>query len=119
MYTQQINNISPLCILCVLMPQIIPFLTLTIIHARYEEPTPWAIGEPIMAACDFYECAVLDGVLSSGGWLLSRAFSTHKMPGLSLARQVHGVRVHVHCGSHSRIVMSWGLQFQFPSLIKA
>ena len=41
MYTLEKNNASPLCILCTLMPQIIPLLTLTLVHTWYEESNPW------------------------------------------------------------------------------
>ena len=32
---------SPLCILCMLLSQIIPLLTLTLLRTWYEESTPW------------------------------------------------------------------------------
>ena len=34
-----VNNTSPLCILCTLMPQIIPLLTFTLVCTWYEEST--------------------------------------------------------------------------------
>ena len=40
MYTLERENVSPLCILCNLLPQIIPFLKLTLVHTWYEESTP-------------------------------------------------------------------------------
>ena len=40
MYIQEKNNTSPLCILCMLMPQIIPPLTLTLVCTWYEESYP-------------------------------------------------------------------------------
>ena len=40
MYTLEKNNTSPLCTLCMLMPQIIPHLTLMLVHMCYEESTP-------------------------------------------------------------------------------
>ena len=40
MYTLEKNNNPPLCIICTLMPQIIPLLKLTPIHIRYEESNP-------------------------------------------------------------------------------
>ena len=42
MYTLEKINTSPLCILDTLMPQIVPLLTLTLLHTWYEESTPWA-----------------------------------------------------------------------------
>ena len=46
MYALDKNHTSPLCILCMLMPQIIPLFTLTLICTRYEESngrmTVWA-----------------------------------------------------------------------------
>ena len=35
------KNMSPLFILCTQMPQIIPFLTLTLLHTCYESTPPW------------------------------------------------------------------------------
>ena len=40
MYTLEKENTSMLCILYTLMPQIIPLLTLTLVHVWYEKPTP-------------------------------------------------------------------------------
>jgi hypothetical protein len=40
MYTLHNWNISPLCILCTLMPQITPLLTLTLVHMEYEKSPP-------------------------------------------------------------------------------
>ena len=40
MYTLEKNKTSPLSILCTLIPQTIPLLTLTFICTRYEESTP-------------------------------------------------------------------------------
>ena len=40
MYTLEKSNTSPLCILCMLMPQIIPLLTLMLVHMWYEEFAP-------------------------------------------------------------------------------
>ena len=37
MYTLEKNNTSPFCILCTLMPQIIPLLTFMPIHTWYED----------------------------------------------------------------------------------
>ena len=37
MYVLEGNNTSPLCILCTLMPQIIPLLTLMLVHTWYKE----------------------------------------------------------------------------------
>ena len=35
-------------ILCMLMPQITPFPTLTLVHMWYEKPTPWGMAiQPI------------------------------------------------------------------------
>ena len=42
MYTLKKNNTSLLCIVCLLMPQVIPLLTLTLGQMWYEESTPWA-----------------------------------------------------------------------------
>ena len=39
-YTVEKINTSPLCILCMLMPQIIPLLTLMLVHTWYENPPP-------------------------------------------------------------------------------
>ena len=39
MYKLEKNNTSPLCIICMLMPQILPLLTLTLVHTWYEEAT--------------------------------------------------------------------------------
>ena len=41
MYTLEKNNTSPLCILYTLMPQRLPFLTLTLVCTWYEKSTPW------------------------------------------------------------------------------
>ena len=40
MYTLEKNNTSPLCILCMLMSQIIPLFTLTLVCTWHEESTP-------------------------------------------------------------------------------
>ena len=40
MYTLEKNNASPLCILCTLMPQVIPLFTLTLVCTWYEESNP-------------------------------------------------------------------------------
>ena len=42
MYTLENDNTSPLCILCMLMPQIVPILTLMLklVCMWYEEPPP-------------------------------------------------------------------------------
>ena len=40
MYKLEKNNTSPLRILCMLMPQLIPLLTLTFVHTWYEESNP-------------------------------------------------------------------------------
>ena len=40
MFINVANNTSPLCILCMLMPQIIPLLILTLVCTWYEESTP-------------------------------------------------------------------------------
>ena len=40
MYTLHIDNISPLCIPCTLIPQMISPLTLTLVRTWYEESTP-------------------------------------------------------------------------------
>ena len=42
MYSLEKNCTSPLCILCTLMPQIIPLLTLTLVRTLCEESTRWA-----------------------------------------------------------------------------
>lgn len=47
MYTIEKYNISMLCILCTLMPKILPLLTLTSIHTWYEQSTHF----PPRAAC--------------------------------------------------------------------
>ena len=52
-----------------------------------------------------------------GGWLSIGAPNTHKISGLSLARHVHG-GVHVHWSSQCGTVMSWGLEFWFPALMR-
>ena len=44
MYTLETNNTSPLCILCMLTPQTIPFFELTLVCTWYEVSTPW--GHP-------------------------------------------------------------------------
>ena len=41
MYTLEKNSTSSLHILCTLMPQRIPLLTLTLICMWYEESNPW------------------------------------------------------------------------------
>ena len=40
MYTLHNWNMSPLCILCTLMPQITPLLTLTLVRMGYEKINP-------------------------------------------------------------------------------
>ena len=40
MQTLQVNNTSPTCILCMLMPQIIPLLILMLLDMFYEESAP-------------------------------------------------------------------------------
>ena len=40
MYTLDKNNTSLLCILCTLMPQIIPLRTPMLVHMLYEKSTP-------------------------------------------------------------------------------
>ena len=46
MYTLEKNDASPSCILCILMPQIIPLLTLTLVCMWYEESNP-RVQDPI------------------------------------------------------------------------
>jgi hypothetical protein len=41
MYTLEKNKTSTLCLLCALVPQTIPLLTLTLVHTWYEESTPY------------------------------------------------------------------------------
>ena len=43
MSTLEKINTSILCILCTLIPQIIPLLTLTFAHMWYEDSIPWAL----------------------------------------------------------------------------
>ena len=43
MFTLEKTNTSPLCILCPLMPQIIPLRTLKLVHTWYEESNPQVI----------------------------------------------------------------------------
>ena len=45
MYTLKKINATPLCILCMLMSQILPLLTLTFICTWYEESTPWDVPQ--------------------------------------------------------------------------
>ena len=40
MYTLEKNNTSPLWILCTLIPEIVPLLTLMLLCTWYEESTP-------------------------------------------------------------------------------
>ena len=43
MYRLEENDTPPLCIICTLVPQITPLLTLTLVRMWYEESTPKAI----------------------------------------------------------------------------
>jgi hypothetical protein len=43
MYTPLRNYTSPLSILCTLIPQLIPPLTLTLVWTWYKESTPWGL----------------------------------------------------------------------------
>ena len=40
MYKRGENNTALLCMLCMLMPQILPLMILTSVHTWYEESTP-------------------------------------------------------------------------------
>ena len=44
MYTLEKNNASPLCVLCTILPQIKPLITLRLVRTWYEESTPWGCG---------------------------------------------------------------------------
>ena len=48
LYTQGKNNASPLCILCGLMPQIIPLLKFPLVCMWNEESTPWVHRPPLV-----------------------------------------------------------------------
>ena len=73
MYTLEKNNSSPLCILCMLMPQITPLLTLVFVHKWHEESTPKLVvllEESISLVCKCEEQNIVFGSYQ-GKWSLS------------------------------------------------
>ena len=45
MYTLEKNNTTPLCLLCMLMPEMIPFLNLTLVIHGMKDPPPGVVDK--------------------------------------------------------------------------
>ena len=71
MYTIEKSNTFPLCIICTLMPQIIPFFTLTLVHKWYYESTR---GSHIRKSLYLTTCIDLVHLVH---YLLYKIFSMH------------------------------------------
>ena len=54
MYTPKINNTSPVHILSTLMPQVIPLLTLSLLHMLNDESTPLPVNETLSRMIVFW-----------------------------------------------------------------